>query len=112
MTDEKRAEAQLRWLGIDLDKTVAQNSSYPDFELLDPVDGAKDALTKLEADGWKIIIHTSRHWQDYELIESWLLKHQIPFRRIVCGKLFAKYYVDDRGIAYTGDWNEVLKQIK
>lgn len=104
-------ERQLKWLGIDLDKTVANNSLYPEYKLLKPISGAREFLDQLEFDGWKIIIHTSRPWSDYDLIERWLIKYKIPHRRIVCGKLLAKYFVDDRAISFRGDWLEVYKQI-
>lgn len=104
-------ESQIKWIGVDLDKTLANNSAYPEYKLLEPITGAKEAMDKLTADGWKIIIYTARAWVDYEIIEDWLNQYQIPFRRIVCGKLFVKYMVDDRNIEFKGDWNEVLKKI-
>ncbi|MEK7129127.1 MAG: hypothetical protein AAB858_02130 [Patescibacteria group bacterium] len=106
----KIKEKELRWLGIDLDNCVA-HSNYPDYKLLKPITGAKGALKRLEKDGWKIIIHTSRGWAEYDTIEKWLTKNKIPFRRIVCGKLFAKYYIDDRNIAFNGNWKEVVSKI-
>ncbi len=111
MKEEQMKENSFKWLAVDLDKTIA-TSNYPDFKLEEPINGAKRALYDLIIDGWKIIIHTSRPWSEYDVIEKWLIDNSIPFRRIVCGKLFAKYYIDDRGIKFDGDWNKVLKQIK
>lgn len=110
-TPYERAERELCWIGIDLDKTLANNTAFPDFDLLEPIDGAKEALEQLNKDGWKIIIYTSRPWHDYEKIESWLNSYNIPYRRIVCGKLFVKYMVDDRNIEFNGNWREVLNKI-
>ena len=104
-------EKQLKWLACDLDKTIA-NSSYPKFKLEKPIKGAKEALDKLTKQGWKIVIHTSRPWSDYDIIEKWLIKHQIPFRRIVCGKLFARFYFDDRGIGYRGNWKNTAREFR
>ena len=106
LTDEK-----LKWVAVDLDFTIAKTSGYPDFKLLEPMPGAKDALHKLTDAGWKITIHTSRPSADYETIESWCEYWNIPFRRIECGKLLAKYYVDDRAIEFHNDWDEVYKKI-
>jgi len=100
----------LRWLGIDLDNTIA-HTEPPHYELQDPMPGARDALNELTKRGWKIIIHTSRPWDQYETIESWLDDQGIPFRRIVCGKLLAKYFVDDRNLEFSGNWDEVIKKI-
>lgn len=107
----KIKENKLRWLGIDLDHTVAY-SDYPDFKLKRPIKGAKEAMDKLNKSGWKIIIYTSRAWAEYDIIEKWLNKNKIPFRRIVCGKLFAKYYIDDRNIAFSGNWKEIVSTLK
>jgi len=102
---------ELKWLAVDFDETLAKNSGYPDFTPGEPVEGAVEAMKKLNNLGWKIIIHTARHWSDYSGIENWLNFYKIPFRRIVCGKLMARYYIDDRAIGFRGDWNSVLKGI-
>ena len=101
---------ELRWISVDLDSTLAHNTGYPDFKLLKPTKGAKGAMIKLSKK-WKIIIYTARPWADYRLIETWLNKHKIPFKDIVCGKLLTAYYIDDRAIAYRGNWDEVLDEI-
>jgi len=109
---EDIAETNLKWLGVDLDGTLANNSPHPDYELLEPIEGAKDALYLLASKGWKIIIYTARPWHEYDQIENWLNNYNIPFRRIVCGKLFVKYMIDDRAISFKGDWDEVINQVR
>lgn len=106
LTDEK-----LRWLAIDFDNFIAETSGYPDYNILSPIKGAVEFLQQLEKDGWKIIIHTARPWADYEKIEKWLYFHNAPHRRIVCGKLLAKYYLDDRNIPFES-FDEMYKKIK
>ena len=101
----------LSWIGVDLDKTLAENTDYPDFKLLKPIKGAVEAMEKLNSKGWKIIVYTARPWGDYQMIENWLDKYKIPFRRIVCGKVLLRFLVDDRAIGFRGDWDDVLKQI-
>lgn len=86
----------LTWLAVDFDGTIASNSGYPDFIPDKPLEGVKEELQHLESQGYKIIIHTARPWADYHNIENFMLNHGLPFRRIVCGKLLAKYYIDDR----------------
>ena len=103
-------EKELKWLGVDFDLTLCKNTSHPDYKPLEPIEGAKEYLDKLVEDGWKIIIYTSRAWHEYDMIENWLNSYQMPFRRIVCGKLFCKYLIDDRAIKFTS-WEEVYKQI-
>jgi phosphoglycolate phosphatase-like HAD superfamily hydrolase len=86
----------LLWVSVDFDQTIADNTGYPDFIPTKPLDGVKENLEKLEAGGYKIIIFTARPWADYANIEKFMEEHSLPFRRIVCGKLLAKYYIDDR----------------
>jgi len=73
--------------------------------------GAREFCQKLVKDGWKIIIYTSRHWADYELIEKWCQKNKIPVRRIICGKPLFRCIIDDRCMEFTGDFNELYRRI-
>lgn len=94
----------LLWVAVDFDNTLAE--CHFDLEtgvnvIGDPMPGARDKCCELFNHGYKIIIHTSRPWWDYEAIEEWLILHDFPFSRIVCGKLMALAYVDDRNILHT-----------
>ncbi len=111
---------ELKWLAVDLDDTIAKGVWTP--ESADPGIGPPkwrniDKMADAYHQGWKIIIHTSRPWHDYEMIESWL-KHWDyldPYdrlikvslaryvSRIVCGKLLAAAYIDDRAIHESED---------
>jgi hypothetical protein len=89
----------LLWAAIDLDGCLAEGIWTPDnptshigYPIWRNVHKARD----LEAAGYKNVIHTSRGWNDYENIEGWLNFYNVPFRRIVCGKLLAAIYIDDR----------------
>jgi hypothetical protein len=86
----------LRWVSVDFDETIAHNSGYPDYIPKEPLGGVKEKLEALEEKDYKIIIHTARPWADYTNIEQFMDYYKLPFRRIVCGKLLAKYYIDDR----------------
>ena len=101
----------LRWLLVDFDDTICHNSGSPDYTPTTPLEGAKESLDKLVKDGWKITIYTARSWSDYQRIESWLDEHQIPHRRIICGKPLGKYIIDDRNLPFNGDWKEVINKI-
>lgn len=103
---------ELLWCGIDLDETLAHNSGFPNFELAEPIEGAKEALEKIVEKGFKPIIYTARPYSDYNKVEHWLDMHQIPYRRIFCGKVLLRWMIDDRAISFRGNWNDVLDQIK
>lgn len=108
---EKQKESQLDTIAVDFDKTLANTSGYPDYNILDPLDDAVESMQQLKKDGWKLIIYTARSWHDYNLVKAWLKMYDIPFESICCGKVFAKYYVDDRGLQFNS-WKEIMKKIK
>lgn len=91
----------LLWIGVDLDGTIAGplwTPERPTAEIGAPIHRNVVKLREAVRRGYKPVIHTSRPWTDYEAIESWLVQNDIPFRGIVCGKLLAAAYVDDRAI--------------
>jgi hypothetical protein len=100
----------LKWLGVDFDLTIANNSGYPDFVPCEPLQGAKEALECFIRQGYRIVIHTARPWADYKNIEDWCLKYEIPFSKIVCGKILCKYYIDGRAIEFT-NWADVRAKL-
>lgn len=99
---------------MDYDATL-----FPAAELLaepDPEPGAVEAMRRLKAAGFRIVIFTSRlseHWLDaagyraddqLDLIEGQLRRHGIPYDEITADKLPCEAYIDDRAIRYDGDW--------
>lgn len=89
----------LLWLAVDLDGTLAEGiwmPSNPTSAIGDPIRRNLVKLREAVRAGYKPVIHTSRPWTDYEAIEAWLIHHDIPFKSIVCGKLLAALYIDDR----------------
>lgn len=98
----------LKWILVDFDKTICYNDEH--FNPLEPIEGAKEALEELQAQGFKIIIYTARSWSEYQLVENWLINFDIPFRRIVCGKPLGRYIIDDKNIEFK-DWTQVKEAI-
>lgn len=95
----------LIWLAVDLDGTLAEGiwtPENPTSAIGDPIRVNVAKLKDAVKAGYKPVIHTSRPWTDYEAIEAWLNHHEIPFKGIVCGKLLAAAYIDDRAI-HAGD---------
>jgi hypothetical protein len=91
----------LKWAAVDLDGTLAESVWTPDNPVseIGPVrPGVKAKVDELVAAGYKIVIHTSRPWTDYENIEKWCIHNEIPFKHIVPGKLLAAVYIDDRAL--------------
>lgn len=88
---------RLIWAAVDLDGTLAEDV-WPEPGIGEPIRVNVVKARELHRAGYKIVIHTARGWEAYELIESWLQHHDIPFSRIVCGKVLAAVYVDDRAV--------------
>ena len=74
--------------------------------------GAIEGAKRLYELGYKIVVHTSRHWGDYEVIEKWLNYYEIPFKFIWCGKPLVKFFIDDLAIPFDGDWEATIKKIE
>jgi len=87
----------LIWVGVDLDSTIAE-PVWPAKGIGEPIWENVYKLEELVEHGYKIIIYTARGWEDVELVESWLAHHQIPFNRVVCGKVLLRAMVDDKNI--------------
>ena len=81
--------------------------------------GASEATHQLHDAGYMIIIHTTRN--DTPALRDFLNKNDICFDYInhnpyqpkgsEFGKIKADIYLDDRGVCFTGNWDETLKQI-
>ena len=46
--------------------------------------------------GDKIILFSSRHFEDRECTEQWLKRYNIPYHKLILGKPHADVYIDDR----------------
>lgn len=103
-------ESLLKKICIDFDKTIAKNGPHPEYEILEPIDGAWEALNDFYHDGWEIIIYTARPDTEYDKIADWLEKYDFYYDRLICGKPFAKYYIDDRAIGFNS-WKQVMGSI-
>jgi uncharacterized HAD superfamily protein len=96
---EERTE--LLWCAVDFDGTLAVSTwspKDPNASPGEPIWENIDKLNDLVAKGYKVVIHTSRSWAAYETVEAWLNHYNVPFKAIVCGKLLAKVYIDDRAL--------------
>lgn len=98
-----RPRKEFIWYGIDLDDTIAKGVWDPEkpdtwYAVGEPINENVNKLFEVVAAGYKIVIHTARPWDMYELVESWLLVNGIPFHAIVMGKFNCKAFVDDKAV--------------
>ena len=115
---------------VDLDGTLAR-SAWP--AIGEPMPGAVDALTRLNAQGWHIIVSTARLYAEgmngsgpkseaelqatRDLIAQWLVSHGLAFCELDDGrrgKFSADWYIDDKAIRYSGratEWLEIAESL-
>lgn len=116
---------------VDFDQTIC-DSTYPG---LGPLKwGAKEAMEELKRMGFFIIVSSCRscswNWDVYygdsphvpavdrkvhQDMVQFLNEHEIPYDVVddgTKGKVSASYYVDDKGVRYTGNWIQTLDFIK
>ena len=97
---------------VDLDNTVSLTING-DYVHSKPIDPTIEALRKYKADGFEIVIFSSRNMRTYEAnvgkiniytlpnIIRWLDENQVPYDEVLVGKPwcgFNGFYVDDSAV--------------
>jgi len=101
-----------RWIGVDLDGCLAE-AIWPNKGIGEPIGENIAKLRALVDADYKIIIYTSRHWEEYEAIERWLNDHNIPYRDIICGKPMFRSVFDDKAFnSSEPDWLKAQDRIR
>jgi hypothetical protein len=90
-------------IAVDLDKTILEHAEYPSYGK--PRDGAIKVLANLQAQGFDVVVHTSR--TDEPGVKAVLAHFGIPHDRVSCGKLLADVYIDDRALDARSPWSEL-----
>lgn len=85
-----------------------------------PVHGAKEFIDSVK-DKYRIVVFTARltsfdimnasNRVSKEDIEEWMNKYNIYYDEVTGQKLPAVAYIDDMGIEFTGNWNNVKKRL-
>jgi hypothetical protein len=111
-------------IAVDFDKTICDESSlYPEFGKL--IEGTNESLQKLKDMGYSIKIYTCRlngqamskgsFISQYNALIDWLQENEVPYDDIATpdeGKIFAEFYIDDKGIRFQDNWEEVVSFIE
>jgi adenylylsulfate kinase len=107
-----------RTIGVDFDGVIAEYDGWKGVGVLGtPRSDVREALLALHAEGWKIVIHTTRGEVE---IADYLARHEIPYHEInrnsdyktLGHKPVADVYWDDRAVCYSGDANKDLELIR
>lgn len=111
-----------KYIYVDFDGTLCR-FSYPD--LGPPMPGAQRFMRELKKRGFNAVIFSSRcsaeiytdeeRAQSIEKFAKWLNHHDIPYHSIDTGnngKPVGLAYVDDRGVAFNGNFDRCLRRIE
>ncbi|MDD5220821.1 MAG: hypothetical protein PHV11_09660 [Candidatus Bipolaricaulis sp.] len=87
-------------IAVDLDRTLCKGESFTEMDCITakPIQKTIDKVNQLNDKGCFIIVYTSRKGFLYDATEHWLRKHQVRYNVLVCGKVWADYYLDDKAI--------------
>jgi hypothetical protein len=105
-------------IAVDFDGVIADYDGWKGFGVLGPPrSDVAEALRLLQAEGWKIIVHTTRGEAE---ISAYLLQHAIPHHEInrnsdyrtMGVKPVADVYWDDRAFRYSGDARRDILEIR
>lgn len=102
---------EARTVCIDIDHTLCVPSGPQGYGDATCVPGAVDVLKDLRAHGWTVVLLTGRHFNHWETTVEWLSTNGFEYDQIVFGKPPARFYVDDRAIAFDGEWETVRERI-
>ena len=107
-----------RTIAVDFDGVIAEYDGWKGTGVLGkPRGDVVEALLALRAEGWKIIIHTTRGEQE---VVEFLREHGIPYDEFNRNsdyhtqgiKPVADIYWDDRALCYSGDAHRDLNLIR
>lgn len=122
-TAQKMDDLRDKSIVVDFDGTLAEDDKFPD--LGKPMPGAIEAMKRLKAAGYAIVVFTCRMNRMHgdraaehqrKSIEEWLKRYDIPYDRIDDGrngKPFAHWYIDNKNLEYKGgnDWQRLTSKI-
>lgn len=107
-------------IAVDLDETIFSRweNDYAKGKFGKVLPGAKETLQKFKDRGWYVIIWTARN--ENEAVAKILTENGIPFDEInnnkiddwdSSRKIVANVYLDDRGMHFTGTWDNVFDEV-
>ena len=113
-----KPEGSRRTIAVDFDGVIAEYDGWKGRGVLGlPRKDVIEALHELHAEGWKIVIHTTRGKKE---VSPYLIHHGIPHHEInrnsdyrtLGVKPVADVYWDDRAFFYSGDARRDIQLIR
>jgi ribonucleotide monophosphatase NagD (HAD superfamily) len=102
--------ARQKTIMVDLDGVLCTEEQFHDRPLAQPLPGAQEALRRLRAAGYIVVIYTARSWGEQRMTKQWLADHGFDYDGLHMGKPVADLWIDDRAVGFKS-WTEALKQV-
>ena len=104
----QKRDDEMKTLVIDFDGTITEPTIYKPYTYGAVNKKIKASLKELYANGWRVIIWTSRSWAEKDNIVDYLNHNEIMFTQLICCKPIGDVYCDNKNI--TGDGlNDLVK---
>lgn len=98
---------QRRTIALDFDGVLHCYNGWNGGKVAGPMPGAKEAVESLVADGQEVVVFSTR---DAAMIRQWLREHKFPELEVTSTKRPFYVIVDDRAVAFDGEWSAGLVQ--
>ena len=86
----------MREIVVDIDGILTNEIEGFDYPKRTPNKYSIDILKNYKERGFKIILHTARYEEDFDVTKDWLNRYEVPYDKLVMGKPQAHIYYDDR----------------
>jgi len=108
---------------LDIDGTLCEvRSPGADYAAVRPLPHAAERIRSLRAAGHYVILATARHMQTCgsnvgmvmarqgQTLLAWLQRHGIEYDELWFGKPHADLYIDDKAVAFSGNWHHLTQE--
>jgi trehalose-6-phosphatase len=102
--------ARAKTIMVDLDGVLCTEEVFLERPLAKPIAGAREALQKLRAAGYIVVVYTARGWGELRVTQKWLADNGFEYDGLHMGKPVADIWIDDRAIAFR-DWKDALAKL-
>lgn len=92
----------------DLDGVLCTEEKTFSRSLALPIKEEIHNLNKLYSLGHTIIIFTARGWAEYEMTKDWLIRHNVMYHNLICGKPIADILIDDRSFKSLNEYSKTI----
>lgn len=89
---------EIMLIEFDIDGTILTQGRPKRYGRCKSIPGAVEAINQLYELGHIIILHSARHWKNFDLTYKQLKEMGFKFHSLILGKINADIIVDDRAI--------------